>query len=111
MKYNFFSTMFFFSIDLFTSRKKNIPMSALTLMVPSGVLLVFLPVRLDVAKASRPKITTARSWVNTDIFVLDNRSNVFLGIVTPPPRAICKKKKIVSEVHVHVNNTNSGLIK
>lgn len=63
-------------------------MSVLTLMESSGVLFVFLPVRLDVAKASRPKITTASSCVNTDILVLDNLSNVLLGIFMPPPKEI-----------------------
>ncbi len=61
----------------------NIPMSAFTLMESSAVLVVFLPVRLDVARTSCPNMTTASSWVNTDILVLDNLSNALFGMVIP----------------------------
>lgn len=83
-------------------------MSVLTLMESSGVLFVFLPVRLDVAKASRPKITTASSCVNTDILVLDNLSNVLLGIFMPPPKEIYfdhRRKNIVLELWVWINDS------
>lgn len=88
-------------------------MSAFTLMQSSAVLLVFLPVRLDVARTSRPKMTTASSWVNTDILVLDNRSNVFFGMLIPSPRDIYLNNSKIQNNQctcVRINDINGGYI-
>lgn len=89
-----------------TSRKQHTYQWVNWLWWSPVVLFVFCPVRLDVARASRPKITTASSCVNTDILVLDNRSNVLLGIFMPPPREIYfdqRRKNMVSELLVWIN--------